>query len=361
MTLKILDRYAIKGYALPFAASLGTFGILVILVRYFERMNTFSSTTASLATIGAYLILGVPYWLNLVLPVATILALLFALGGLQQRGELTAMRTAGIASWRLWTPYFVAAFVLSVVSLVGSLSFLPKLNFEARSIYRTAIRNREAVSYRKDNIVAAGQGNRQFTIGWLDIENQSMTEVIMDQFDPHFRWIESISAKRAVYDNGAWRFEVGVHRMQDPIDSRTIREEKFQVKIVHLKERPKDFMVEDKHPDDMTGGELTRRIRRLKRLGAKTDAERMSLHLRIALPFANLIVIALGIPFAVRQGRKGRLQTFAFALGASFAYWGAISVFESIGYAGRLWPWAAAWTPNVLFAGAAALLFRKLA
>ena len=131
--MKILDRYLIKSFIVPFFVCVLIFCVLVVLGRFFDKMEIFVRFHAHLKDIVAFLVLGLPFWLNLVLPVATMLALLFSLGQLYQRGEFTAFRSAGIPSWRLYSPFVGIGFLLAIVSLVGGLTFLPKLNFQSRT------------------------------------------------------------------------------------------------------------------------------------------------------------------------------------------------------------------------------------
>src|SRR5438067_1426738 len=103
-------------------------------------MDIFNRYHAHLKDIIIFLIFALPFWLNLVLPIATMLALLFSLGQLHHRGEFTAFRSAGIPSWRLYLPFAGIGFLLAMLSLSGGLTFLPKLNFESRRIYREHIK-----------------------------------------------------------------------------------------------------------------------------------------------------------------------------------------------------------------------------
>src|SRR5690242_20227604 len=144
--MKILDRYFIKGYLAPFGTCIAIFCILVMLGRFFDKMDIFNSFHARSKDIMVFLVLGLPYWLNLVMPVATLLALLFSLGQLQQRGELTACRSAGISLRRLYAPYFAIGLFLSALSLAGGLTFLPTLNSHATTVYRVKIRKRQALN-----------------------------------------------------------------------------------------------------------------------------------------------------------------------------------------------------------------------
>lgn len=352
--MKILDRYLIKSFLAPFGVCVIIFCVLVVLGRFFDKMGIFTNYHARPKDIIVYLLLGLPFWLNLVLPVATMLAILFSLGQLHQRGEWTAFRSAGIPPWRLYAPYAVVGVALSLISLVGGLTFLPKLNFEMRTVYRVQIKKGDALNYRKDNVVAAGRQHRRFTIGWLDVGSNLLKEVVVDRFDEDLQWVETLSAKEALYQNGRWLFKDGVFRARDPSGPQGVREELFEERWVDIEEKPQDFALEDKLPDDMMAHEIVERVKRLRMLGVATYKEQVALHMRVALPFAHLIVMAIGIPFALRSGSHGRTQNFSYALGIAFLYWGATSVCQSFGEQGRMPAWLSAWTSNFIFTGLAA-------
>ena len=84
----------------------------------------------------------------------------------------------------------------------------------------------------------------------------------------------------------------------------------------------------------------------------------MALHLQFALPFANIVVILLGIPFALNKLKGSSTQNLAYAFGAMFLYWGTVSVFQSYGEHGYLAAWVAAWGGNFIF-GALAIWFLR--
>src|SRR3954468_337303 len=132
--MKLMDKYLIKGFLKPFGACTLIFCILVILGRFFDKMGIFTAFHARVRDIVVYLLYGLPLWLNMVLPIATLLALLFALGQHQHQGEITALRGAGIPSLRLFMPYFNVGWVLVILSLIGGLTFLPTINYKARAI-----------------------------------------------------------------------------------------------------------------------------------------------------------------------------------------------------------------------------------
>jgi len=354
--MKILDRYLMRSFSAPFTVCVSIFCLLVMLGRFFDKMSIFNQYNARAWDIVVYLLLGLPFWLNIVLPMATMLALLFSLGALQMGGEITAMRCAGIPPQRLYRPFFLAGLLLVAISLVGGLSFLPKLNFASRMIYRVKIKKRDLLDYQRDNIVAAGQGNRHYTIGWLDVDKQEMKNVVVDHFDDQDRLQDTITAQDAIYEGSAgWKFMKGVVRHYPDGNMDNATEEAYETRMFDIPEHPGDFALVDKIPDDMTGREILRRIQRLRLLGSPIHKELVAFHMRIALPFSNLIVIALAIPFAMKSGQKthNRTQTFSYAFGVAFLFWGFTSICQSFGEQGRIPAWTAAWMSNVVFGIAA--------
>jgi lipopolysaccharide export system permease protein len=226
-------------------------------------------------------------------------------------------------------------------------------------VYRQQIKKENLRNYQQEHVVAAGRHQRRFTIGWLDVEKQELKDVVMDTFGSNGRLTETISAQRAVYSNGLWMFYEGKHIVYDPEQPGLFQEANFREQRVIIEESPEDFALQDQNPDDMTAGQIVNRIKRLKELGVPVNREEVALQMKIALPFAHVVVIALAIPFALRSNQQSKVQTFGYALVMAFLYWGAVSVFQSVGEQGHLPAWLAAWSSNFIFAGVAFGLFQK--
>src|SRR5262249_13420021 len=113
--MKIIDGYLIRQFLKPLGACTVIFTVLVFIGHFFDKMTVFNAFPAHLWDVFVYLILGVPYWLNFIFPVVTLLALMFSLGPLQQRGEITAMRGAGVSAYRVFSPFIGMGLLISLV------------------------------------------------------------------------------------------------------------------------------------------------------------------------------------------------------------------------------------------------------
>jgi lipopolysaccharide export system permease protein len=345
--MKIIDRYLISQFLKPLAVCGAIFTILVFVGHFFDKMEIFNRFHAHVADIVVYLVLGLPYWLNIIFPVATLLALMFSLGPLQQRGEITAMRNAGISSVRLYAPFLAMGVLISLISLIGGLTFFPSINAKANVLYRQHIKQEQVNKALRDHIVATGRDHQRFIIGTLDTKMGAMTNIVIDQFDNQMHLLSTLSAQQGRYQNGQWTFNRG-NFVQFDANGR-FQQAPFQEKVLNIHEKPEDFIYEDRKPDDMTHSEILRRIRHLNELGVPSFKEQVALQLQFALPFANVMVILLGIPFAISSLQKGNVRSVAYALGATFLYWGTVSVFQSYGEQGHLPGWVSAWAANFIF------------
>ena len=80
---------------------------------------------------------------------------------------------------------------------------------------------------------------------------------------------------------------------------------------------------------------------------------------KVAYPFTNLIICALGIPIALRLRKSSRVVAFCAALGLSFLFLWMMEIGRTLGVSGRLPPLAAAWLANAGFGALSVFLIRR--
>ena len=72
-------------------------------------------------------------------------------------------------------------------------------------------------------------------------------------------------------------------------------------------------------------------------------------HNKIAFPFASVIVVLFGVPFASTKRRGGLAIDFGVCVAVTFIYLGFIKTSDVFGYNGDLNPLLTAWLANILF------------
>jgi lipopolysaccharide export LptBFGC system permease protein LptF len=105
--------------------------------------------------------------------------------------------------------------------------------------------------------------------------------------------------------------------------------------------------------EQMTYGELSAYIVKLRDSGSDVVPFRVALQKKLAFPLVTVIMTLIAVPFAVTTGRRGALYGVGVGILLALVYWVAMSVFSALGAGGLLAPMLAAWAPNILFGAVA--------
>nr|MDQ3101708.1 LptF/LptG family permease [Bacteroidota bacterium] len=127
--LRTLDRYIIRQF-------LGTFFFILIIIMAIAVVFDFSEKTEDFAKMSAgwqevvieYYVNFVIYYSNLFSGLLIFLAVLLFTSKLAHRTEIVAMLSSGVSFPRIMWPYFVAATLLTLISLLTNHFLLPTAN-----------------------------------------------------------------------------------------------------------------------------------------------------------------------------------------------------------------------------------------
>ncbi len=346
--MKVLDRYVIRSLLSPLAGSIIVFLTLAVVVDLFERLDTFIDHEVPVRTIVQYYVATLPFLIVLMLPVATLIGVLFSLGGMARRNELIAMTANGISLYRILAPTLVVGFVVSAVGFLLTAEIVPRGNGISEEIYDHEIKGRPRLSgtSRRD-LNYLGSGGRFFLIRRFDGEAGVMDDVVVQQF-AEGTLVHRIDAVRATWQEDRWIFESGFLRRFGE-DGLTAIEAFEQRAFPDIEETPRDFLREIKEPKEMTLSELREHRRRTRLSGGDVTKIEVDERMRASFPAASFIVVLLGAPLAGAIRRGGHALGFGLALLVSFVYYVLLQVGETYGHNGTLTPTLAAWLPNLVF------------
>lgn len=353
----ILGRYMALRFLKPFLFGLGLFALLIFLGDMFDKMPRLVKSPASLWVILQYLWLEVPYWAVRVIPMATLVATLFAVTGFLQSGEWIAVQASGFEARAFFRPILAMAALVTVASFAAQETVLPACYARAQHLWRDRIHPEWEWDKYEDVVLVGGPGRfvtaKTFLVGRGLLENP-----VMDYYEGG-RTMRQVGARRARWDPaaGRWVFLDGVDRSFG--EDGQVRERAFSTLSSDLDAPPKALVPRARNPDEMSILETRRYLKQARRTGGSPRTARAALHAKLAYPFANLVLCALGIPIAMRLGRARRVAGFVTALAVSFAYVWMMEMGLALGAADRVHPALAAWTANLTFGTMAAWLYRR--
>jgi len=359
--MKIVDLYIGSRFILRLVQALIAGLVVFIAVDNVENLDKFIDSGVPLARVGWYYLLYVPYILNLVLPVATLLATLFTIGGLASSNELTALRAGGIPFGRL----LVVLVLLSLGSAIGSFLFgeavVPAANRERMDIYRYEVRRipRETRSNLGRLYFQFDRG-RQFYIDRYQPATREAYGVELVESDSG-RITRRLLAEKMVWRSGRWWLEDGRERQFQSEGMMPVRMVNDTTLILPGLD-PEELSRVQTAPEELNYRELKEFIARLKQSGGVIQKWEVDRHSKVALPAAAVIIVLFGAPIAAMPRRRSGVAIgFGLALFICFIYYGLIQTGRVLGYGGTLPPMISAWAGNVLFGilGIGVLFFKS--
>ena len=357
--MRRLTRYFLTAYLGPLFASAGALVILVLMADLMERLDDFIAGKVPAKLAAEYLLALIPLRLTEILPVAAMLAALLSLGNLSRRKELVAAMSGGVHPWRCVRPILWVGFALSLLCLGMGEYVSPAASRITRKIWAENVRHlsfQRRVRY--DNLTAAGTGGLFYSVGTLDTEKGRMEDVLVDRSEAG-RPASQIRAATADWRKDRWVFSNGVVRTFKTDGVEISSQRKFASLEMKSRESPKDLVPPEENTESLGYQSLKRHIRRLKNLGVPTRELEVDLYGKLALPWANLIVLLLGIPFAF-QKNDGKVKAVGFALGVSFFYFGLMQVGRALGQKPWCPPWLGSWMADMIFGVVGTWMFVRM-
>ncbi|HTL17600.1 MAG TPA: LptF/LptG family permease [Patescibacteria group bacterium] len=357
-----MDRYLLRELLIPLGYCLSGFLLLMVAADLLTEMNALQERKLHLGDIAQYYAVKLPEFVVFVLPMALLLALLYALTNHARHNEITAIRAAGVSLWRLCLPYFAVGLFATSVMFGLNEYFVPQSSELAQRI-RNSRSPLPAGAPAHDQFLNQGIHNtrdaRDWVIGTYATRTGEMLKVIVVSRLRDGSQLE-LQAARAVPVRGIWTFyDVLEYKRPAQPDA---------VPVLLLKTnmlaKPEFLETREQINSDIqinSGTTLTKArqadipIRtilnylRLHPIPARAAALYTKLDGRLATPWMCLVVVLIAIPFGAASGRRNVYVGVASSIVICFAFFVLQQVCLAAGAGGKIPAWVAGWLPNILF------------
>ncbi|HEY7471431.1 MAG TPA: LptF/LptG family permease [Gemmatimonadota bacterium] len=400
-----LDRYVMSRFVGALSIALLALTVIFVLIHIMDHVDVYLDHDAPWSAVGRYYLFEMPYNTLLTLPMAVLIATIISIGELGRHGELTAMKASGLSLYRIALPLIVFGLGLTLAVLFLGETIVPRLNEQGNEVYEEEIldqpkdfedfrgnfvyQNPEGYTYLVRSLFVNDSGGA--SADQVEIQREMEDGTFLRINAPQMTWEGErglwalrdgelrvfpgeAASDSAAADSAASRpvagsavaaaapaTAVAAPATAPAADSsaapppRPIDERMFTFALLRsaaISDTPQELIVEDKDPEEMGYEDLVRYIDDRERLGADTRQEQVDLHMKVAYPFANFVILIFGIALvgsASHAGRQSATVGFGLALFLTIIFWGFLRVGQGIGYGGALPPFAAAWLANGIF------------
>ncbi len=385
--MRLLTRYVLFEVLTFFSISLAAFTGLLITLRMLKLTSLIVNRGVEIGQIGTVLIAIIPTFLEIALPMATLLGVMLAFARLCGDSEVIVMKASGISLYSFLKPIGTFAITIALVGLLVSMVLRPwgfrslstalfdiarskstsgltegvfnklgemtlyaeKIDYQSGDLYRVLVDDKRDATQRK--VVIAKRGKII-----ADEKTQTIVVLLADGV-AH----ESGDGKysRTAFESNSLSIDPAElrNKQKKGIVSRELRIDKLREAIAAYKGALETFSG-----DKATVYEEELTLAQLQKMYRKT---RIEFAQRISLPYAILVMAFVGMALGIMSPRTQRTwgAGFAGALGVIVFvfYYSLYSVGLALADSGRVNITLALWIPNVLLTGAAGMMIHKLA
>lgn len=350
--MRLLDFYVLRNFLRAYFYCIAAFISIWLVFDISDDISIFLDDRVSVWQVVQYYLTQIPQILVVLLPVSLLLALLFSLSRMSRTNEIVSMLGAGISIPRLLMPLFGMGVFTALLS--GALNFALAPHAEhARKVFFSATREERREPGLLGQIFRNRTDNRTWFIQRARPEQNDFVTVQVLQQDADDNIVKNYMAQSATYhpDDQTWELK-GLKAVDYDLSGNILREENFEsLTLEHWSETPFRLASANMRAEFLSLPELHDYLRFNSDFPPSLLAP-FATHFqyRIALPWTCLVVVFLAAPLAIGFSRKGVLSSVAAAIGLVFAQNFLTHLFLALGEGDRISAWAAAWTPNLLFA-----------
>ena len=178
-TVKILSKYALREHLGPLLFSLTALTSLLLLNYIAKNIGNLVGKGLPWSVIGEFVGLSVPFTFAMTLPMAVLVAVLYAFSRLAAENEITAMKASGVSLARLLIPTLVAASALSLFMIAFNDQVLPRSNHQLRTLMEDIARKKPTFALHAQVINEVSPGKLYLRAGQLDESSDRMREVVI--------------------------------------------------------------------------------------------------------------------------------------------------------------------------------------
>lgn len=360
LKFKVLDRYLIKKYFSTFFFSLLICTLISMAIDFSDKVKSFIEKPCTVKEILLDYFPGfILHMAGLLLPMYTLIAVVFFTSRLAFNSEILSILNAGVGFQRLMRPYLVVGCTIAALHLALNHFIIPEFNKSRLKFERSYVWTHGQDKGKTTNVHFLVAPDTKVFIRGYNKNSKTASGLRLEKFEGS-RVLSILEA-----DNAAWKAEPNRWQINN-YSIRTFnglreRYNKYSVPLdTAINLSPQDFVWYHNQNEEMTSAELNEAIARDRSRGlANSKKYAIEVHRRTADAFTNIILTIIGLAVAGRKVRGGMGLHLAvgIGIGAGFILLSKFAV--SFAASGTVPVMLGMWIPNIVFLAVAIWLAGK--
>lgn len=346
--MSILSRYIAFAWLRLLALCLGSFVAVYLVLDMMDKIPRFIRAGGSGGDILRFFVWKLPEMVGQTASFSILMATLLTLGMFSRNSEIIAMRSCGISLLSIAFPMLLLGLAASVLLLLNAELMVPRSYERMERIERVDIRKQGINAVFRRNNIWFRSDSTILQAHLFDPQAKVLRGVTLWRLDTSMSPASRMDAGSAESHNDRWT-------LKDVMIKDFRQGSGYVVQRAHSMDVPlnlklDDLRVLDNNADNLSFRKLKEYADNLQSGGYHAFRYLTMMHTKFSGPFAALVMVVLGIPFAFRNSRSGGAALgIGASIGIGFAYFVVNAMLLSYGRSGVLPPVVAAWGANIIF------------
>ena len=176
--MKLVTRYVVREHVGPLVFALSALTSLLMLQYVARQLANLAGKGLPWTAIAKFFVLSLPFTIAMTLPMAVLVATLYAFGRMAAEHEITAFKASGVRVRSLMLPVLACAFLLSLVMVAFNDQVLPRANHQLRILQMDIARTKPTLALR-DQVLNAITDQFYMRVARSDAATNRMWDVVI--------------------------------------------------------------------------------------------------------------------------------------------------------------------------------------
>ncbi len=352
--MKILDRYVLQKFLLPFIYCFFGFIAIWFIFDLSDNLQDFMQGKAGFDILLAYYMSQIPQIIVICLPIGLLLALLYSLTSMSRTNEIISMLGAGLSVVRILIPLFAVGLVLTAITAYFNYESAPHAEQIKKQMLREIKRGKKLIGGINAHLFRNRDDNRTWFIRRVYVNDNRLDDLEIVQQNADGQIVQIWYANKGTFDpiTKNWILNRARHVEMTPSGNITKSEFKDEIILSGWSETPPRIASSVMKPEYLSVPELKEYLF----FNSDFPERRLApftthLQYRWALPWVCIVVVLIAAPMGIVYSRRGILGGVALAIGLFFGLIFVSSLFVALGKGDRMNPYMATWGPLAIFGG----------
>ena len=360
----IIYRYIFREFLPPFGINLVFLTFIFLMTRILDITNLVVNYRLSLWKIVLLIVYTMPYFLEFVIPMSIMMAVLLTFLRLSGDNEIVALKSGGVSIYRLLPPVFFFCLLGWLLTSFMAIYGLPWGRLSLKELSYNVASANVGIAL-KERTFNDGFKDIMLYVGRIDMKNNRLINVfIEDQRTENV--VSTVVAPSGKLLSDAENYKFHMRLFDGAINqvnlaekaARTVKFDTYDISLdlkralVRARGGPKD-------EEEMSLSELRQAIRQVVKKDAQFYLTLMEFHKKFSIPFSCFVLGLLAVPLGIQS--KASTRSYGIGLGLAFflIYYIMLSAGWVFGEAGIYPPLIGMWVPNIVMGAIGLYILKK--